>query len=329
MDFPSEEDFWKIIESNPECDFDSDTENELCDDDFNGDFTQTDNKEYTEYFTVEAEEIVTDYEPNTRKIICWVCETNFSFIYVRDFFSLWSICLEFDEVIISVDEDVQNDLGTFNSEAKDIDPQSNEFKDISWEKLKLQIQCNEVAFLGNDTLPPDVMSLRTPCDFFTYFVTDVFLTDVTNQTKLYAQKSKPTKQFEVNIIDLKKFIGILIYMSVFEYPNVRSYWGRYSFDPIRSTMPLNQFEEIRQFLHFADSTDMPQKDDPNYDALYKFRPIVDHFNERFSSIPMAQHICVDEQMCATKMAKSNIKQYMPNKPHKWRFKLFVLCDLHW
>ncbi|XP_060873874.1 piggyBac transposable element-derived protein 3-like [Metopolophium dirhodum] len=36
-----------------------------------------------------------------------------------------------------------------------------------------------------------------------------------------------------------------------------------------------------------------------------------------------EHLAVDEQMCSTK-ARSSVKVYMPNKPHKWGYKLFVL-----
>lgn len=32
-------------------------------------------------------------------------------------------------------------------------------------------------------------------------------------------------------------------------------------------------------------------------------------------------------MCSTK-TKHHLRQYMPNKPHKWGVKLFVLCDSH-
>lgn len=171
-------------------------------------------------------------------------------------------------------------------------------------------------------------SLRTPCEFFSHFVTDVFLTEVAYQTNLYASQSKPQKQFQINIIDLKKFIGILLFMSVHNYPNVRSYWGRYAFTPLQSVMTLNRFEEIRSMLHFADNTQMQPKDHPDYDVLYKIRPIVKHFNNRFGTIPMIQPVPVDEMMCSTKMSKTNLKQYMPNKPHKWGFKFFVLCDVN-
>ncbi|XP_014613520.1 PREDICTED: uncharacterized protein LOC106791973 [Polistes canadensis] len=41
---------------------------------------------------------------------------------------------------------------------------------------------------------------------------------------------------------------------------------------------------------------------------------------------MNQGLSVDEQMCSTKIGHF-LKQYLPKKPHKWGFKLYVLCDL--
>lgn len=64
----------------------------------------------------------------------------------------------------------------------------------------------------------------------------------------------------------------------------------------------------------------------DHDRLHKIRPVVNHLNEKFASIPMEQRLSIDEQMCATKVAHF-MKQYLPNKPHKWGFKLFVLCSV--
>lgn len=47
--------------------------------------------------------------------------------------------------------------------------------------------------------------------------------------------------------------------------------------------------------------------------------------QKFDSIPKTARLCVDEQMCSTK-ARHHLRQYMPNKPHKWGVKLFVLCN---
>ncbi|XP_055912797.1 piggyBac transposable element-derived protein 1-like [Eupeodes corollae] len=117
----------------------------------------------------------------------------------------------------------------------------------------------------------------------------------------------------------------MFFMSVYRYPNVRSYWGRYSLEAIRTTMSRISFEQIRQFLHFNDNSTMIPNGQPGYDKLHRVRPLITHFNERFGSVPMLHRLCVDEQMCATKMGGSPTRQYTPAKP-KWRTKLFVLCD---
>lgn len=234
----------------------------------------------------------------------------------------------YEELFVSVENlaRVRNVSGSFVGESEKIDPKSDEFTQIEWEDENLQLCSSEVTFGGNNQLPFEISSLRTPCDFFLYFVTDTFLTEITNQSNLYAKKQNPKSDFNINLIDLKKYIGILMFMSVYRYPNVRSYWSRYQFDAIMSTMTVNEFEAIRSKIHFADDSNIPSKDDPEYDVLHKIRPVINHFNDRFSSVPMLQHLSVDEQMCATKMKHSNIRQYMPNKPNKHGFKLFNLCD---
>lgn len=70
---------------------------------------------------------------------------------------------------------------------------------------------------------------------------------------------------------------------------------------------------------------MLSSNDPNYDRLHKLRPLIDYLNNRFSSIPCKQDLSLDEQLCATKV-QSYMKQYLPDKPHKLGFKLFVLTD---
>ncbi|KAJ8931524.1 hypothetical protein NQ314_015548 [Rhamnusium bicolor] len=50
--------------------------------------------------------------------------------------------------------------------------------------------------------------------------------------------------------------------------------------------------------------------------------IVDESN--LFSTEKDQYFYVDEQLCATK-GRHYIKQYLPAKPHKWRFKLYMLC----
>lgn len=79
-------------------------------------------------------------------------------------------------------------------------------------------------------------------------------------------------------------------------------------------------------MHLNDNNAMiHDNNDDNFDRLYKVRPVIDHFNAVSSSIiPFARDTSVDENICATKL-KHTIRQYNPKKPHKWGFKLYMLC----
>lgn len=228
----------------------------------------------------------------------------------------------------SNEEDVVGEptCGTFVGDPTKISSNSSEFKKITWKKQNLQLRKGEITFTGNKELPEQIKGLKTPYEFFMYFFTEKLVTEITSQTNLYARQKNVATKFTVSPDEIKKFMGILIYMSVFRYPNIRSYWGKYSFEEIRDAMHRHRFDEIRSNLHFRDTSNVPGRGENEYDALYRVRPLIDHFNERFGSVPMLPRLCVDEQMCATKMTGTNIKQYLPNKPHKWGFKLFVLCD---
>ncbi|KAJ8931476.1 hypothetical protein NQ314_015601 [Rhamnusium bicolor] len=45
---------------------------------------------------------------------------------------------------------------------------------------------------------------------------------------------------------------------------------------------------------------------------------------KFQGIPLEQKLSIDEQLYATK-ARHHMTQYMSVKPHKWGYKLFLLC----
>ena len=70
---------------------------------------------------------------------------------------------------------------------------------------------------------------------------------------------------------------------------------------------------------------MAPSGDDNFDRLFKVRPLLDHLQEKYNSITMPQTLCIDEQMIPFK-GKSTLKQYIPSKPHKYGYKVFILCS---
>ncbi|XP_039278703.1 piggyBac transposable element-derived protein 4-like [Nilaparvata lugens] len=91
-------------------------------------------------------------------------------------------------------------------------------------------------------------------------------------------------------------------------------------------MPVELFESIRRYLHFNNNETAVAPNVVGHDRLHKIRPILDHLNVKFSEVPLEESLSIDEQMCATK-ARHFLKMYMPGKPHKWGYKLFILAGV--
>lgn len=116
-------------------------------------------------------------------------------------------------------------------------------------------------------------------------------------------------------------------MSIVHLPNSRSYWSdNIGNCVIKECMSINVFENIKRVLHFNDNSLALPRNHENHDRLHKIRPLVNLLKRKFCSLPFEENLSLDEQLCPTK-ARSYLKQYLPLKPHKWGYKLFVLCSV--
>nr|XP_047128015.1 piggyBac transposable element-derived protein 4-like [Hydra vulgaris] len=207
----------------------------------------------------------------------------------------------------------------------DIHKNSDEFKQIVWRKKCMQLHVNEVAFRGSTDLPPVVKKLQSPLDFFNYFFTDDLVELISLETHRAAITKNLNTKFKIDKYGIRRYIGVLIFMSVYRYPNIEDYWSEFGFGHIPESMPKNRFEQIKKYLSFNDESKRVKKGDIGYDPIFRIRKVATHLLERFDSIPKNARLSIDEQMCSTKMVH-HLRQYLPDKPHKWGVKLFVLCD---
>ena len=66
--------------------------------------------------------------------------------------------------------------------------------------------------------------------------------------------------------------------------------------------------------------------DPEFDRLYKIRPLINHFNERYAALFNPQQVvCVDESLIKFSGCLS-LKQYLPSKRARYGVKMYKLCD---
>ncbi len=81
-----------------------------------------------------------------------------------------------------------------------------------------------------------------------------------------------------------------------------------------------------KYLHLNDNTKMPDRSSPEYDRLYKIRPLLESIVPSFKSVyTPSMNISVDESIIGFKGRLSFI-QYMPKKPTKWGVKAWVMAD---
>ncbi|EEC18846.1 hypothetical protein IscW_ISCW023400 [Ixodes scapularis] len=82
--------------------------------------------------------------------------------------------------------------------------------------------------------------------------------------------------------------------------------------------------EIKFSLHFNDNLSMPPADTLK-GRLFKVRQLLESLLQKFEQIPLEQCLCLDEQMIPFE-GHSSIKRYLPKKPPKWGYNIFILCD---
>lgn len=146
------------------------------------------------------------------------------------------------------------------------------------------------------------------------------------QSNLYAIQKDPNRPLNIDKNELEQFIGTLFVMSLTKITSFQLYWDNgFPLSNVSDYFSRNRWQTIKGHLHFANNDQYVSRNHPNYDPLFKIKPFLTHLQNKFRSIPPSQMMCVDEELAPYK-GKSNLKQYIPSKPHKWGYKVFALCD---
>ena len=172
-------------------------------------------------------------------------------------------------------------------------------------------------------------------EYFLQIFSEAMLDHLVVETNNYARQSLANNQRrldswkEVSKDELKAFFGLCIVMGINRLPEISDYWKDDSFlcnEGIKRVMPRNRFQEISQFLHFADNLQIPVRGQDGFDRLFKVRPVLNEvlFNSQRVYLP-GENISVDEGMIAFK-GRLGFRQYMPAKPTKYGIKVWMAAD---
>ena len=159
------------------------------------------------------------------------------------------------------------------------------------------------------------MTNKTPIDFFQLFVTDDILEAIVEQTNLFAQQYIDSHELSRrsrvqqwaksphDVVELKKFLALIIIMGLISYPSIEDYWVSWPFatPTFSSILKCDRFSLLMRFLHLNDSSKYIPKGEPGYDALYKLRPFADPLIANFRAAYMlGREVSVDEAMTGFK-----------------------------
>ncbi|CAC5402794.1 unnamed protein product [Mytilus coruscus] len=204
-------------------------------------------------------------------------------------------------------------------------------------------------FRGNRFGPVDIRPDDKPHEIFLSMLTDPEnvennVVDVlVKETNRYAEHRismgnlKPRSRLHmwrpVCNEEMKAFLGLLLLMGIIQKPTLASYWETQDklwlrrTPSFRSVMARDRFLAILSNLHASNNQTALPRDHPQYDPMYKVRPVIDVCNTAFrKNYRLGRDICVDERIVGFK-GRHNIVQYISKKKsHQWGAKLWVLSE---
>ena len=136
------------------------------------------------------------------------------------------------------------------------------------------------------------------------------LASIVAQCNLYAQQFIESNPMSYNacpyewraltVEEFKNVLGLTFCMGLNRKNQIRSYWSSrpiYHMPIFSSTIPRARYKMTMRFLNYNDNTQCPPRNDPNFDKLYKIRPLLNYFSEIFPQLfTLDQNICVDESL---------------------------------
>ena len=135
----------------------------------------------------------------------------------------------------------------------------------------------------------------------------------------------------INREDILAYLGIRIYMGIHKLPSTHQYWKRGLHQTnINKIMSSTYFFLLGTALHFPEKEkkddDTSSIDDIRVDPRHKINLYLEKLALNFQRFyDLGSNITIDESLLQFK-GRNSMKFYIPMKPHKYGFKIHLLCD---
>lgn len=152
-----------------------------------------------------------------------------------------------------------------------------------------------------------------------------------SQDPILKPKSKVKQWKDVDIPQMKAFIGLLLNMGILRKHSIVSYWNstHYSQDTpmFRKVFKLETFKLILRFFHVSSRVNEPARGTAEYDIIYKFRPVLEHLVGAWArEYKLGAIISIDESIVGFKGRHKLVNYIRIKKHHQWGPKEYNLCD---
>ncbi|XP_035217856.1 piggyBac transposable element-derived protein 4-like [Stegodyphus dumicola] len=233
----------------------------------------------------------------------------------------------------SVSEDVAD-------KGKNINEFHLEDIDINWVDPDISMKTDTYSFKGTNALKGNAAECSNEIDFFECVFQMHLLDFITLETNNYieqffeltesvSKKAHSVKWKNVSASELRKFLALTLLMGHIDKDSLKDYW---STDEMIETpffgkaIARDRYLNILRFLHFSDNKLAPNKEDPEYDRMWKIRNVFEILNYRFKEIyDPTEELAVDEVIVAFK-GRVVFRQYIPKKRKRFGIKVYKLAD---
>jgi hypothetical protein len=212
------------------------------------------------------------------------------------------------------------------------------YRDDTWKQDHFTYDPKPRHFIGVSGPTRWWNQMPTMMQLFELFWSFTILQDIVNETNRYATSRNGDGILPggagwqlLTVAEFKAWLAIWLYMGMKRHPNMKSYWmkeGSIFHCPIISkTMSRDRFKALTRCFHITNpATYVREKGLPGYDKLGQTRWLVDSIRESCKRVWQLGKMCtIDEMMIRYKGTYCPLRQYMPQKPQKWRIKIWCMA----
>ena len=137
-----------------------------------------------------------------------------------------------------------------------------------------------------------------PYEFFCKIWGDDTFQHIADQSNLYAQQKQTAEWVTTSEKEVQSLVVIQLVMGIVRLPSMYDYWNT---NPLLNTpgitlgMSRHRFRSLLSHLHLNDNSAAPDRSSPQFDKLYKVRPLLEHIrNNSQICYQLHQKLLVDE-----------------------------------